>query len=80
MANKAEVALATTRNSNLEVNPHNLKYPEIVTVTESNKRVEATEDHKLTYENGTPKGTVLVKKVSVIHTTIRTTTPYTGTV
>jgi hypothetical protein len=61
-------------------NPLNLKFPEIVTVTESNERIEATEEHNLTYDSGAPKGTMLVKKVSVINKTIRTTTPYTGTV
>ena len=62
------------------VNPKNLEFPEIITVTESNERIEATEEHKLLYKTGTPKGTVLVKKVSVTQKTIRTTTPYTGTV
>jgi hypothetical protein len=62
------------------LNPKNREYPEIVTVTEANERVDATEEHKLTYETGAPKGTIVVKKVSVIHTRIRTTTPYTGTV
>ena len=61
-------------------NPHNLKFPEIVTVTESNEKTEVTEEHKLTYKSGAPKGTMLVKKVSLIKKTIRTTTPYTGTV
>ncbi len=60
-------------------NPHNLKYPEIITVTESNERVETTEEQDLLYKTGAPKGKVLVKKLSVIQTTIRTTTPYTGT-
>lgn len=62
------------------VNPLNLKYPEIITVTETNEKTDATEEHKLIYESGAPKGTMLVKKSSVIRTTIRTTTPYTGTV
>jgi hypothetical protein len=62
------------------LNPKNLDYPEIVTVTESDEKVEATEEHKLLYKTGSPKGTILVKKLSVTHKTIRTTTPYTGTV
>ncbi|HTH55357.1 MAG TPA: hypothetical protein VL728_04885 [Cyclobacteriaceae bacterium] len=61
-------------------NPHNLKFPEIVTVTESNEKTEVTEEHKLTYKSGAPKGTMLVKKISLINKTVRTTTPYTGTV
>ena len=61
-------------------NPNNLKFPEIVTVTESSEKTEVNEEHKLIYKNGAPKGTMLVKKVSVINKTIRTTTPYTGTV
>jgi hypothetical protein len=61
-------------------NPHNLKFPEIVTVTETSEKTEATEEHKLVYKSGEPKGTMLVKKVSVISKTVRTTTPYTGTV
>ena len=60
--------------------PKNADYPEIVTVEERNETVEATEERKLLYKTGAPKGTVLVKKVSTIKTTIRTTTPYTGTV
>jgi hypothetical protein len=68
---------ATTAQS---ANPHNLKFPEIITVTESNEKTEVTEEHKLVYKSGAPKGTMLVKKVSVINKTIRTTTPYTGTV
>jgi hypothetical protein len=62
------------------VNPKNADYPEIITVTDTNEKTEATEEHKLLYESGVPKGTILVKKTSVTHTTIRTTTPYTGTV
>lgn len=75
--NKEEVSAAIIAPS---TNPNNLKFPEIVTVTESSERTEATEEHKLTYESGAPKGTMLVKKVSLITKTIRTTTPYTGTV
>ena len=62
------------------VNPKNLEFPEIITVTESNEKTEATEEHKLLYKTGAPKGTILVKKISVTQKTIRTTTPYTGTV
>jgi hypothetical protein len=79
MVKNAEASVATAK-AVPHVNPLNLKYPEIITVTESNETVEATEEHKLVYESGAPKGTMLVKKVSVIHTTVRTTTPYTGTV
>ena len=61
-------------------NKKNLEYPEIVTVTETNERVEASEDRRLTYKTGEPKGTATIKKISTIRTTIRTTTPYTGTV
>ena len=78
MEKKSEdVSAAITAASS---NKLNLNYPEIVTVTETNEQTEATEEHKLIYENGAPKGTILVKKVSTIKTTIRTTTPYTGTV
>jgi len=61
-------------------NKKNLDFPEIVTVSESNERVETTEERRLTYKTGEPKGTATVKKLSVIRTTVRTTTPYTGTV
>ncbi|MDR6496308.1 hypothetical protein J2797_006235 [Paraburkholderia terricola] len=61
------------------VNPHNLEYPEIVTETETEEHTEVTEDQKLVYESGAPKGTSLIKKVIVTKTRIRTTTPYTGT-
>lgn len=62
------------------VNPHNLKYPEIITETESEEKSESTEEKKLLYESGAPKGTCIIKKVTVTKTKIRTTTPYTGTV
>jgi hypothetical protein len=75
--NPEELSTAITAPS---ANPHNSKFPEIVTVTESSEKTEVTEEHKLIYESGAPKGTMLVKKVSHINTTIRTTTPYTGTV
>ncbi len=78
MAKNQEVDMAALSVSSS--NPHNQKYPEIVTITESNERIEATEEHNLVYESGAPKGTMLVKKLSVINKTIRTTTPYTGTV
>jgi len=58
----------------------NSKYPEIITETESEKRTESTEEQKLIYESGSPKGTSIIKKVTVTKTKIRTTTPYTGTV
>jgi hypothetical protein len=61
-------------------NKKNMEYPEIVTVTETNERVEASEDRRLTYKTGEPKGIATIKKISTIRTTIRTTTPYTGTV
>ncbi|MBY5551928.1 hypothetical protein HFO61_35185 [Rhizobium leguminosarum] len=61
-------------------NPHNLNYPEIVTVTETEENTESTEEQKLLYESGASKGTSLIKKVTVTKTRIRTTTPYTGTV
>jgi len=61
-------------------NPLNSKYPEIITETESEKRTESTEEQKLIYESGSPKGTSIIKKVTVTKTKIRTTTPYTGTV
>ncbi|MBT1516518.1 MULTISPECIES: hypothetical protein [Bradyrhizobium] len=61
-------------------NPLNSKYPEIITETESEKRAESTEEQKLTYESGAPRGTSIIKKVTTTKTKIRTTTPYTGTV
>jgi hypothetical protein len=77
MESKAEVVRAQAMPS---MHPKNLDFPEIVTVTETNERVETTEERKLTYETGAPRGTSLIKKLAVIQTTIRTTTPYTGTV
>jgi len=62
------------------VNPHNLKYPEIITETETEEKSESTEEQNLTYETGAPKGTSVIKKVTLTKTRIRTTTPYTGTV
>ncbi|QRM33192.1 hypothetical protein [Microvirga sp. VF16] len=62
------------------VNPHNLKYPEIVTETETEEKKESTEEQKLVYETGAPKGTSIIKTVTLTKTRIRTTTPYTGTV
>jgi hypothetical protein len=62
------------------VNPHNLDYPEIVTETETEERSESTEDSKFVYESGAPKGTSVIKKLTITKTKIRTTTPYTGTV
>jgi hypothetical protein len=62
------------------VNPHNLKYPEIITETETDEKSESTEEKKLVYESGAPKGTSIVKKITTTKTKIRTTTPYTGTV
>lgn len=59
--------------------PKNEEYPEIVTETETTERSESTEESNLVYKTGQPKGTVLVKKTSVIETKIRTTTPYHGT-
>ena len=61
-------------------NPLNAKYPEIVTLTETEERSESTEDQKLLYEFGAPKGNSIIKKITTTKTTIRTTTPYTGTV
>jgi hypothetical protein len=61
-------------------NPHNANYPEIITETETEKHSDSTEEQKLTYESGAPKGTSITKKVTVTKTRIRTTTPYTGTV
>jgi len=60
-------------------NPKNRDYPEIITVTQTDESSEATEEHSLIYETGSPKGSILVKKLTTVHTTIRTTTPYTGT-
>ena len=62
------------------VNPHNLKYPEIITDTETEEKSESTEEKTLVHENGTPKGTSIIKTVTITKTKIRTTTPYTGTV
>ncbi|MDI5925226.1 hypothetical protein QBK93_11130 [Rhizobium leguminosarum] len=62
------------------VNPHNLNYPEIITETETDEKTESTEEQKLLYESGAPKGTSLIKKVKITKTKIRTTTPYTGTI
>jgi hypothetical protein len=62
------------------INPLNLKYPEIITETETDERAESTEEQKLTYESGAPKGTSIIKKVTMTKSKIRTTTPYTGTV
>lgn len=61
-------------------NPHNAKYPEIITETESDARAESTEEKKLVYESGAPKGTSVIKTVTVTKSKIRTTTPYLGTV
>ena len=61
-------------------NPHNLKYPEIITETEMEEKSESTEEKKLVYESGAPKGSSIIKKVTMTKTKIRTTTPYTGTV
>ncbi|MGJ4887158.1 hypothetical protein ACQR0Z_24980 [Bradyrhizobium sp. HKCCYLS3077] len=62
------------------VNPHNAKYPEIITETETEERTESTEEQKLTYESGAPRGTSVIKKITTTKTKVRTTTPYTGTV
>lgn len=75
----SDAAATVDRAANYPVHPKNLEYPEIVTVTETSSTVEATEEHKLIYKGGAPKGTILVKKISSKRTTIRTTTPYTGT-
>jgi hypothetical protein len=61
-------------------NPLNLKYPEIITVTETDETSESTEEQKLVYESGAPRGTSIIKKITTTKTRIRTTTPYTGTV
>lgn len=61
-------------------NPLNAKYPEIVTETETDEREESTEEQKLVYESGAPRGTSIIKKVTVSKIKIRTTTPYLGTV
>ena len=68
--------LSTTPSTN----PHNAKYPEIITETETDERAESTEEQKLVYESGAPKGTSIIKKVTVTKVRIRTTTPYLGTV
>lgn len=62
------------------VHKKNQDFPEIVTVTETNERVESTEERRLTYKTGEAKGNATIKKISSIRTTVRTTTPYTGTV
>ena len=62
------------------VNPLNANYPEIITVTESEEHTDSTEERKLLYESGAPKGTSVIKKITITKTKIRTTTPYTGTV
>ena len=68
--------LSTTASTN----PHNAKYPEIITETETDERVESTEEQKLVYESGAPRGTSVIKKVTISKIKIRTTTPYLGTV
>jgi hypothetical protein len=73
--------LATTNPLTLTTtNPLNLKYPEIISEEETEERTESTEESKLVYKTGTPKGTSIIKKVTLTKTKIRTTTPYTGTV
>lgn len=67
-------------NTQHPANPLNAKYPEIVTDTESEERTESTEEQKLVYETGAPRGTSVIKKVTITKTKIRTTTPYTGTI
>ena len=61
-------------------NPLNAKYPEIITETETDEREESTEEQKLVYESGAPRGTSIIKRVTVSKIKIRTTTPYLGTV
>jgi hypothetical protein len=61
-------------------NPLNAKYPEIITETETDEREESTEEQKLVYKSGAPRGTSTIKKVTVSKIKIRTTTPYLGTV
>ena len=61
-------------------NPLNAKYPEIITETETDEREESTEEQKLVYESGAPRGTSIIKKVTVSKIKLRTTTPYLGTV
>ena len=61
-------------------NPLNAKYPEIITETETDEREESTEEQKLVYESSAPRGTSIIKKVTVSKIKIRTTTPYLGTV
>ena len=61
-------------------NPLNAKYPEIIKETETDEREESTEEQKLVYESGAPRGTSIIKKVTVSKIKIRTTTPYLGTV
>lgn len=72
--------MSEATSKNYPVNPHNLKYPEIITETETEEKSESTEEKKLVYESGAPKGTSIIKKITVTKTKIRTTTPYTGTV
>ncbi len=67
-------------NLEFPVNPLNAKYPEIVTTTDSEIKTESTEERNLVNKLGQPKGTSIIKKVTVTKTRIRTTTPYTGTV
>jgi hypothetical protein len=67
-------------NAQHPVNPLNSKYPEIISETETEEHTECTEEQKLVYENGAPRGTSVIKKVTVTKTKIRTTTPYTGTI
>jgi hypothetical protein len=62
------------------VNPHNLKYPEIITETETEATANSTEERKLVSESGAPQGTSIIKTVTITKTKVRTTTPYTGTV
>ncbi len=66
--------------ANHPANPLNAKYPEIITETESEEKSDSTEEQKLVYESGAPKGTSIIKKVTITKTRIRTTTPYLGTV
>lgn len=61
-------------------NPLNAKYPEIITETDTDEREESTEEQKLVYESGAPRGTSIIKRVTVSKIKIRTTTPYLGTV
>ena len=57
-----------------------LEFPLIVTVTQTNERVEVEKEKTLLSTSGAPGPIELTKKVTITERTIRTVTPYTGTV